>query len=248
MGLRAAIEKARAIWEKERRHPAPVASVYRHLGYSGRTGPSLTALASLKRYGLLADAGPGLVRLSDMAVSIILAPTADHPDRVEAIRKAALLPSVFTNLWAQYGEGGGQLASDDTMKYYLVKDLNFTEEAAVAVIRHFRDTVEFAQLSSVVESEDGESRDELGDPPPPPQTGNLPETHQQGAPGGRKPPGKPEAQSIRFPLSDSVWATLQVPVPMSEHEWDQLISALTVFKPAIVRRARDVADADGDDA
>ena len=44
-----------------------------------------------------------------------------------------------------------------------------------------------------------------------------------------------ESRIIQLPLLDGQWASLQIPVPMSDDDWDQMHKVLDAMKPGLVR-------------
>jgi hypothetical protein len=135
VGLREAIERIKLVYEKEHRHPTDKEVVAKDLNYTGLNGASLGMIASLKQYDLLENAGDGL-RVTDNAVAIIELPPGE-PERVEAIRRAAFAPKLFSELTEVYGD---RLPSDENLRLYLVKR-GFNRKAAGVVIRAYRDTI-----------------------------------------------------------------------------------------------------------
>lgn len=230
IGLETAIEKARVVWDKEHRHAAPVSNLYRHWNYKGATGPSMTTLSALLKFGLLDDQGSGDSRtaiLTEDAMAILLAPSADHPDRLRAIREAALRPTIHQELWKRYG---ADLPSDDTIQYYLVRERKFTEMAARDLIKEYRATLAFAGVQeSVTVSGDGEIEPatELENEPP-----TIPEAQVLTPPATETP----TMQTMRFPVDETRSAVLQVPGPVTADDWDAIFDALEVFKKATLRK------------
>ena len=237
LNLEEAIEKARVLWERENRNYAPVRTVVEHWEFKGLTGPAVRAVAALKKFGLLEDKGHGdnrQARLTELGQSIILDERADSQDRKAAIRTAALLPGIHETLWEQYQ---GNLPSDSTLRYVLQKELKFSPKGADALIEEFRATIAFAELEdsdSIAEPEDNQTSD-IGN-----QNGDVPIDLFATSP---KPFGersvdidaKPTStRLLQVPLLGGNWAAVQLPQPMSEPEWDQMMKVLNAMKPGIV--------------
>lgn len=227
-----AVERAKVVYERERRHSAPILSLFTAWGFKGQTGPAVVNLAALKKYGLLEDEGTGAARkakLTALALDIILAPGEDHPRRLAALREAALKPTIFADLQSRYGN---DLPSDETMRYYLVRERKFLEKAASEVIRNYRESLQLAGLGeSATVSVEPESEAEEGAMPvttsPPPQV-----VH---APAGSIPSFAPlPVGSIQLPISQGEWATLSARFPMTRAKWDQMLRILEVMKGGLV--------------
>jgi hypothetical protein len=157
IGLHNAIEKAKILYEREKRHAAPAVNVVKHWGYSPKSSAGLLTLSALKKFELIEDEGAGesrKVRLTDLALRIILDP--DVKSKHEAIQKAALNPAIHAEIWEKYG---GNLPSTETLKYYLHMERGFTGFGADEFIREFVDTISFAKLgeSGTLSGEESDS-------------------------------------------------------------------------------------------
>jgi hypothetical protein len=89
--------------------------------------------------------------LTKLAMEIL---NPDSPTKVEALRKAALLPELHKELWDEYKE---KLPSDGTLEFRL-RNRQFTGPGAKAFITQFKATLAFAGLTP-----GGEKADILGD-------------------------------------------------------------------------------------
>lgn len=95
-----AVEYARKIYDRERRNPVSREVAVQHMGFSGVSGSSDRALATVLHYGLAEKVAKGEVRVSDLAVSI-LHPENRHEFR-KAIQEAAFNPTFFAELRRRY--------------------------------------------------------------------------------------------------------------------------------------------------
>jgi hypothetical protein len=220
-----AIERARALYEKEAKHAAPINAILAHWGYKAGSGPGLVAFAALKKFGLLVEEGSGRGRkgrLSDEALAIILDGRPDSPDRLRRIQEAALRPLIHQELWQKYA---GNLPSEETLRYELQVEKGFTERAVKEFIPEYKQTIEFAglpdrdKLSGQVEDRAG-----VGERRATPPT---PRTVETGPIGG-------ETRAVQIPISTTKWAMLQAPFPLTEAEWNQMKAVLDAMKPALV--------------
>lgn len=93
--LAEAIEAVKKLYAEAKRSSIKREVAAKPLGYASLNGSALTVLSTLIQYGLL-DQGPGTVSVSQLAMQIL------HPvneaQRIEALRKAALLPRVFSDI------------------------------------------------------------------------------------------------------------------------------------------------------
>ncbi|HJX28671.1 MAG TPA: hypothetical protein VJ885_12210 [Thermoanaerobaculia bacterium] len=162
--LREAVERARTVYEAERRNMVRPEIVVAHWGYSPRSSGGLQTIAALRAYGLLE--GEGAVRLTDRAVHLALDdPGAPHFNAM--VREAALAPPVHARLWERYG---ADLPSDKSLRSFLVLELGFNEGAVDLCLRNYRETLSFAGLGGGAKKE----KEETQPPPLPSPTVSAP--------------------------------------------------------------------------
>jgi hypothetical protein len=141
-----ALELAQQLYEKEGRAATREGVVVTHWGYGSLSGRARRKLAALKHFGLLEGEGSGrgkLMRLSQLALKILLDPDKSSPGYLQALREAALRPVLIKHLYDEYRNG---LPSDETIKYNLLLDKKFTDRAADQFVPVFRKTLKIAQL------------------------------------------------------------------------------------------------------
>ena len=245
--LQEAIEKARRLWVGEHRNFAPLAAIQQHWGYKANTGPGLRAVSALLKFGLLADRGRGenrQAKLTVLAIKIILDDRPNSPDRDDAIREAALNPPIHRELWERYQ---GDLPSDATLRYTLLTERGFSEAGADALIREFKSTVEFAKLAEsdiMADKPSGEGEEDRDKDQEHPDIFNIPfppserdQTMQttQERPKVGETSSQPEKRVIQVPLPTGEWVAIQLPVPLTETDWDQMFNVLNAMKPGLVQ-------------
>jgi hypothetical protein len=135
MGLPAAIEAARKLWLAEKRTSVPPEVAAKAIGYTGLSGASRAALASLRQYELIEYTG-GTLALSNTAVDILVHPP-ESKEWVAAIRAAANAPDTFREISETH-----QDASDSALNAYLITRKRFSVDGAQKFIRSFRETTE----------------------------------------------------------------------------------------------------------
>jgi hypothetical protein len=138
IGLHEAIQRTKSLWMKEKRTAVPAEVAAKAIGYSGLSGPSRTALAALKKFGLV-DSDDQTVCVSDLALRVL------HPENqeaeLEALQESALKPELFSQLYQSHVN-----ASDDAIRSYLINKLEFSESGAKQLIKAFRNTISLALL------------------------------------------------------------------------------------------------------
>jgi hypothetical protein len=140
----------RKFWKKEERTAVPPEVAAIAIGYKGLSGPARTAIASLKKYGLLTDEKQGM-RVSPLALRILN--PADDYEKTQALREAALKPELFKELSQSHMN-----ASDDALKAHLINTLSFSGTGARTLIKSFRDTMGFAKLPDLEYSPSSDAR------------------------------------------------------------------------------------------
>jgi hypothetical protein len=136
IGLPAAIERVRKIYDKEHQGRMSKQVVAKHLGFGGLNGVSMSVISALGKYGLLASIDDDL-QVSNDALSILVDPP-ESEERAQAIRRAALKPELFTELNKHFG---GTVPSDVNLSAYLQKH-GFTANAATLAAKSFRETMQ----------------------------------------------------------------------------------------------------------
>lgn len=142
-----ALEKAAVLWRVEGRHAAAVNVAMQHWGYKEDSSTGYSCVAALKKFGLVDHEGMGdtrQVKLSDLALTILLDKDPDSDERRDALRTAALGPRIHAELWERYGT---ELPSDQSLKRYLVLERGFNEAAVDELLEEYKQTMTFAGLN-----------------------------------------------------------------------------------------------------
>lgn len=152
ISLKQAVEQADKIYKKEHTHKASREVVAKAMGYGGLNGASLTAISSLKKYGLLEEANDEL-KISRDALTILVDPK-DSQDRAKAIVRAAFTPVLFDDLQTQYGRTP---PSDENLRAFLLKR-GFSQQAVDTPIRAYRETLELVSEAERIYSSIGSNK------------------------------------------------------------------------------------------
>jgi hypothetical protein len=142
-----AIDRAIRIYEKERRHAAPTELIAQHIGYkSANNGTALSALASLRYYGLVERPKEGHLAVVKDVETYQYAPNAAV--RQELLKQWLKSPPIFAELLETYRDG---LPSDANLRFDLI-NRGFAPIAAEALLSVFRRSVDFANYFDASES------------------------------------------------------------------------------------------------
>ncbi len=135
-----ALDRAIKAYEKERLHPAPTEVVAKNLGYkSANSGTALSAIASLRYFGLLERPKEGQLSVSKNVESFKFSPDAEH--RRSLLTGFLMAPALYADLLEKYRSG---LPSDANLRFELIQR-GFIPQAAEAALSVFKRSVEFAR-------------------------------------------------------------------------------------------------------
>lgn len=131
MSLPDAIDRAKLIYAKEHMSAMTPTVAAEAMGYKGISGTSLSAIADLKKYGLLEGRGDQVRLSKDAQVVSIDDPTSS--DYVNAINRMALKSEMFSELHKQFLGVG----SERNIAVYLEK-AGFKPSHAAAIARNYK--------------------------------------------------------------------------------------------------------------
>lgn len=232
--LKFAVERAQRLWETQQTHPAAFEVVMKNLGYSARSGAGSVTFGALKRFGLLEDVEDRRSKLTPLGIEVVRGETTGQRD-FDKLREAALFPKVHRAIWDQYGS---DLPSDSVIVFDL-EQKGFTAGGAAEFLGEWKRTMAFAKLAETganVSSETDSQPENLEESAPmssPTVQNPRPPTAQE-TPAQSVPLG---SQTLSFPLMDGQWASLSVPIPMSEEAWEHFMRVLQTMKPAATARS-----------
>lgn len=195
--LRAAIEDAATIYNREGRSTFPAEIAAKALGHTALSGTARSRLAALRQYGLIDQKKGGEAKLSDRALTLILRGEESAEYR-QALKEAALESSLFQEL-----QQTKSMASDEALKHHLVMVKDFTDDGASRCIDVFRATMRLANLANF-DSISGHEEYKI----PIEQEREMdsyPQTKQEGA-RDTECEDDPQAVRYRWPLSRTVTA------------------------------------------
>lgn len=207
IGLEEAIKKAQLVLDKGGLHEVPFKTAMEAWDY--KAGSTHSAIAALKAFGLVTVNGEGekrKIQLTEAARKIL---KPEHPERASLLKKAVLMPTIYSELWREYK--GVLPPSDSVISNYLEFDKKFNPDVIKGLIKDFRASIAYAGLDSsdkIIESEeiaeDGSGGSETVQPPinpnlsPPPPA--ISTTGNAGNPGnsGVTPPGGGSELRVTF--------------------------------------------------
>jgi hypothetical protein len=218
MALDEAVARVQKAYDKEQLRAAPTDAVAQSLGYKGaNNGSALSALASLRYYGLMERSKDGHLAVSKEFERFKLAPAA--PQRRAALTGFLKKPQLYAQLLEKYESG---LPSDADLRAELIQR-GFNAAAAESALATFRRSVDFvgmplsedvaassASLAAIAPSRlEGRARVDAVVPNEPPAPAPLPvsspnDNHNE----------SPDRIPIRLPGNRRAW--LVIPTPFFE--------------------------------
>ena len=153
------IELISKIHAEDRQHPVSREVAARHMGFSGISGTSDRALASLLHYGLAEKAVKGEIRVTNLALQI-LHPT-NESERILALNTAGFSPDLFKELRDRYPDAPPSAAS---LESFLSRS-GFSPAAIRPASRAYLETCQFLQRNGAYESDGtgGQTAEESAD-------------------------------------------------------------------------------------
>jgi len=138
MALDEALERALKVYDRERLHPAPTEIVAQHIGYkNANNGSSLSALASLRYYGLLERPKEGILAVTKEVEEYKFAP--DNGLKRSLLLRFLKCPPLFSELLEKYSAG---LPSEPNLRFELIQR-GFAPQAAEWTLAAFKRSVDF---------------------------------------------------------------------------------------------------------
>lgn len=134
-----AVDRAKTLYEKDRRAGAPIDVALKHLGYNSRNGAALRVLAALRTFGLTEERD-GRIFVSPSALDVLVYPDSDER-RKRPLRDCALKPAAYQKVYDRYKDG---LPSDETIKAELIREFGFNDKVVDSFLNDFKATLDFA--------------------------------------------------------------------------------------------------------
>ena len=158
--LATALRRAEEFYAKEKRGSAPFPIAARHWGLSSKSSGALQTAAALKSYGLMSDEGTGAarkLRLTELALRIILDSRPDSTEKRTHMQQAALTPAVAAEVYNLWPDG---LPSAANLHHHLVLERKFNEATARKVVKIIHENHSLTSLDSSGQQESVSGNDD----------------------------------------------------------------------------------------
>ncbi len=170
-----ALVRCQELLDAENRNWVPLSSAINAWKYGEKSSGGRLTASALRYFGLIEDKGAKSdrkLRVSNLGWEILKTFDENDPGRLNLIKTAALTPKIHGSLWGEYED---HLPSETTLLTHLVRDKGFNESGANALIKEYKDTINFAKLtksdklSGNAEENDytGSDNGQSGETPPP---------------------------------------------------------------------------------
>jgi hypothetical protein len=239
INLEIALKRARALYKDERRNAVAYNVAVNYWGFGPKSSGGLVSVAAMKSFGLLEDvergAGGRIIKLTDLALRILLDARPDSLERASLVKQAALRPKMHSALWRKYG---AELPSDSNLKHVLIFDFKFNENTVDEFIKEYKETIRFAGLTDSDKlSLPGEDKtEEEVDPETPEEEKTMQEQQLTDAKTSTLPPlkGSTTAKAVgsSIPVSKNCVISVSATGEVTQKGIKKLIDYLNLIKDA----------------
>ncbi len=146
-------------------------------------------------------------------------------------------PAIHRELWQKY-QGG--VPSNANLRHYLRMEKAFNDNAVDGFIEEFRKTLAFAKIdeSAIMSPQAEDKKTPDGEQKVTPPAGAAPPAATTVKPLTLPPQGQTQAtqsqtvemRSVPIPLTNLPWGSIQVPYPMTDDAWAELMEYLTLME------------------
>lgn len=144
--LQEAVSLIEKLYPVAMKHPVGADVVAEAWGYKALASAS-PYVAAAKHYGLLEEKRVGndrMLQMSSLARDIAVDKEGESPERMSAIKQAAVMPSIFAEMWEKWG---GDLPPDGEIRRYLERERDFNPKYVARVASNYRASLDFAKAT-----------------------------------------------------------------------------------------------------
>ncbi len=163
--LRTAVDRARAVYAWVDRRPTGRDQVARFWNLSPKSSTFRLTLAAVRAFGLFeyqSGTEDRLLKLSELALDIVVDHPENSPQWCEALKRAARQPAQHAELWEKYGD---HLPDHEEIRRHLVRVQKFKDNAVGEFIKEYRSTLSYAGLLRDGDGQDGGSAEDQAHSP-----------------------------------------------------------------------------------
>lgn len=195
------------------------------LGYSGKNGASLSAIAAVRQYGLIEGRGED-IQISTLFQKIFR--PLNEVERYQGLREASLKPKVFAEIFSEYEN----LPPENLLASIAIRKFGFSEAGAKKFSRSITETykyVEAAKPKEFIEEADS-STSNTDDATEESAASNVPDQQIKKPIDIEQPLLETGNNSLKFKLSKDVSVSLAFTGSINSIMLDRLIGHLNLTK------------------
>lgn len=143
--LKEAVSLIEKLYPAATKHPLGADVVADAWGYKAMASAS-PYISAVKQYGLLDEkkqGGDRMLQLSSSGKDIAMDPGGKSPERLAALKSAAVRPTTFDQMWEKWGK---DVPPDGEIRRYLEREREFNPKYVSRVAINYRTSLEFAML------------------------------------------------------------------------------------------------------
>ena len=225
INLEKAISMVSCLYDKFQRHPVPAPLSMEAMGYSIKSGRAQSMLASVSYYDLI-QMERGAIETKKVNISPIGFTILKNPDtkaRDEAIREAALRPSIFKKLITKFPS---ELPNDSLLAWELENNFDFNARSIPDFIEILKQTLNYAKTYEVGIMEEGKETPEE-DKPDEEGDKDMEGTLLKPSPPKNRVPGQ-GSEIAKYRVNDDITVSLVSTGPLSVKDIEKLIKHLAI--------------------
>jgi hypothetical protein len=223
ISLEKAISLTEMIYEGAQRAQIAAETAFQLMGFKGKSGSSLSALAAVKHFGLVEGRGESL-QVTDLAMRILN--PLDDAEKRQAVREAGLSPDLFQQLFSEFG---AQLPAKSVIRAIAVRKHGFSEAGAESVADTYLETVRYLEQVGALSGPGYRSGPQLpalvSD-----GSGEASPRHRDGAMAREPESEEGPIEELELRVSKDVKASIRLAGPVTGKDVERLIEILTVLK------------------
>ena len=229
--LEQCIDLVRKVYKGAHTASVDTGAIISEMGYSGRSGRSLSAIGALKQFGLL-EGRDDSVRVTKLALTIL--EPIDQVEFAQALRSASIKPELFAEIRREFGD---QRPSEGVIRSIAIRKYDFTDTGAERLAKSFMDTMSYVdrfQSKLIVPESTPDAFEDKQAESPAESVATKAELEVGGATILSHIPGSAAATVLVFKLSPSSTAHVQITGNVTPTAIDRLIKHLELSKEALV--------------
>lgn len=239
LSLKEVAEYATMFFKKYRNNHIAATIALADINITASSGSGVRVISALTQFGLFDAEGVKEARkiwLTDLGKSIAWGNPSDPTERIEAVQQAALKPNIHQAIYSKYALEANDLPPDDVLEYDLQRDMGFTDKAAVALVKEFKETFQYAGLDTLIRTELPKQRTEnkivQESNPSPDFISNIFGPPKPAMNNPQPDQASTDTRELKTSLTRGKMARLTIPIQMNRGDYEILVGWLELIKKA----------------